>query len=97
MGSRGARLPCGGDGGSAPVRMRDSLGHPTLLCQSRSSNVGAHWDIGYCPYDDGPIDVYSPQHTHPHPCFAPDGRSVIYTSDATGHAQVYEVACPAAE
>ncbi len=33
--------------------------------------------------------VYGPQWTHPHPSFSPDERMVIYSSDATGHTQVY--------
>ncbi|NKB67878.1 MAG: hypothetical protein GKR89_12525 [Candidatus Latescibacteria bacterium] len=68
----------------------DGVGHPRFLCGSHSSNIGAHWDIDHCPYDDGPIDVYAPQHTHPHPSFAPDGSRVVFTSDKSGHAQVYE-------
>ena len=31
------------------------------------------------------------QHTHPHPRFSPDGSRVVFTSDRTGHAQLYEV------
>ncbi len=61
------------------------------LCLSQSSNGGAHWNTDHCPYDDGPVNVYAPQHTHPHPSFAPDGRSVVFTSDHTGFAQLYEV------
>ena len=64
---------------------------PSLLCQSNATNVGDHWDIGHCPYDDGPIDVYAPQHTHPHPNFSPDGTKVVFTSDVSQYAQVYEV------
>lgn len=26
---------------------------------------------------------------HPHPSFSPDGKNVIYTSDATGHCEIY--------
>lgn len=59
------------------------------VCISASSNLGAHW-AGPFPYDDGPITVYAPQHTHPHPRFSPDGNYVVYTSDKTGTAQVYE-------
>jgi len=73
---------------------RDGIGEPITLCLSVSSNEGAHWDTDHCPYDDGPIDVYAPQHTHPHPCFSPDGRKVVFTSDRTGHAQVYEAEVP---
>jgi hypothetical protein len=33
--------------------------------------------------------VYGPQWTHPHPSFSPSERWVVYTSDVTGHPQVY--------
>ena len=72
----------------------DGAGEPRLLCQPQASSLGDHWN-GPFPYEDGPIAVYAPQHTHPHPSFSPDGRHVIYTSDALGHAQVYEVTLPA--
>jgi oligogalacturonide lyase len=74
----------------------DGVGEPRTLCLSKSSNQGAHWNTDHCPYDDGPVQVYAPQHTHPHPCFSPDGRKVVFTSDQTGHAQVYEVEVPSA-
>jgi oligogalacturonide lyase len=67
----------------------DGLGEPRTLCLSRASNEGAHWNTQYCPYDDGPVQVYAPQHTHPHPSFSPDGNQVVFTSDRTGYAQVY--------
>lgn len=35
--------------------------------------------------------VYGPQWTHPHPAFDDDGHRVIYTSDASGDAQVFVV------
>jgi hypothetical protein len=35
--------------------------------------------------------VYGPQWTHPHPSFSPSERWVVYTSDCTGHPQVYAV------
>jgi oligogalacturonide lyase len=59
------------------------------LCLSRASSVGSHWG-GPFPYNDGPKEVYAPQHTHPHPRPSPDGKRVLYTSDLTGHAQLYE-------
>lgn len=71
----------------------DGVGEPALLCHARATNVGAHWN-GPFPYAKGPIDVHSPQHTHPHPSFSPDSRYVVFTSDRTGHAQVYEVKVP---
>ena len=73
---------------------RDGVGEPTTLCYPEASSVGAHWN-GPFPYEDGPIKVYAPQHTHPHPSFSPDNSKVIYTSDQTGYAQVYEVEVPA--
>lgn len=60
------------------------------LCEPRSSSVGTHW-AGPFPYNEGPRGVYAPQHTHPHPRPSPDGKRVLYTSDVTGHAQLYEV------
>jgi oligogalacturonide lyase len=36
--------------------------------------------------------VYGPQWTHPHPSFSPSERWVVYTSDVSGHPQVYAVA-----
>ena len=64
-------------------------GEPELLCQSKASSVGAHW-AGPFPYNEGPREVYAPQHTHPHPRPSPDGSRVLFTSDASGHAQLYE-------
>ncbi len=72
----------------------DGKGEPTHLCQTLSSNEGAHWDADHCPYDDGPVKVYAPQHTHPHPNFSPDGKKVVFTSDRTGYAQIYVVEIP---
>lgn len=63
---------------------------PQLLCCPHASCMGEHWN-GPFPYDHGPIAVYAPQHTHPHPRFSPDGRKVVYTSDASGFSQVYEL------
>ena len=42
-------------------------------------------------YDNGPIEVYAPQHTHPHPSFSPNGQELLFTSDRTGCAQIFEV------
>lgn len=33
--------------------------------------------------------VYGPQWTHPHPSLSPDERKVVFTSDRSGHPQVY--------
>ena len=72
---------------------RDGIGAPTPLCFPGASNMGAHW-AGPFPYANGPIEVYAPQHTHPHPSFSPDNRFVLLTSDRTGYAQIYEVRVP---
>ncbi|MBX9463016.1 MAG: oligogalacturonate lyase family protein [Aquamicrobium sp.] len=61
---------------------------PVFLHRPEASSMGAHWAQPF-PYRDGPVKVYAPQHTHPHPRFSPDGRQVVFTSDRTGHAQVY--------
>ncbi len=61
------------------------------LCDSNASSQGTHWLTDHCPYDDGPVEAYAPQHTHPHPNFSPDGQRVVFTSDQSGWAQVYEV------
>jgi oligogalacturonide lyase len=71
--------------------IKEGISKPETLCRSLSSNVGDHWNTDHCPYDDGPVDVYAPQHTHPHPNFSPGGTRVVFTSDRTGFAQIYEV------
>ncbi|WP_137179495.1 oligogalacturonate lyase family protein [Roseomonas sp. AR75] len=65
-------------------------GEARFLCVSEASSQGAHWG-GPFPYNDGPVAVEAAQHTHPHPRFSPDGTRVVFTSDRTGHAQIYEV------
>lgn len=76
---------------------KDGIGTPNPLCWPEASNAGDHWNTDHCPYDDGPVQVYAPQHTHPHPNFSPDGRRVVYTSDKSGHSQLYEVELGSAE
>jgi oligogalacturonide lyase len=66
---------------------------PEPLCESLATNVGDHWG-GPFPYENGPIQVHAPQHTHPHPSFSPDGCRVVFGSDRSGFAQVYEVEVP---
>lgn len=72
------------------IKLADlGTGEVRTLCHPQATSMGAHW-AGPFPYDNGPIEVYAPQHTHPHPSFSPDGAVVVYTSDVSGHAQVYE-------
>lgn len=63
---------------------------PRFLHASAASSEGAHWASPF-PYNDGPIEVKAAQHTHPHPRFSPDGTRIVFTSDRSGHAQVYEI------
>lgn len=88
--STGTRAVCDTTFPDRGIHLIDlATGEATALCTPRSSNAGSHWG-GPFPYNDGPVEVYAPQHTHPHPRFSPDGRRVIFTSDASGHAQLYE-------
>ena len=68
---------------------RDGISKPKTLCYPDASSIGEHWNAPF-PYADGPIQVYAPQHTHPHPSFSPDGEHIVFTSDRTGYAQIYE-------
>ncbi|MEF3308068.1 oligogalacturonate lyase family protein [Paenibacillus sp. GYB004] len=78
------------DRGIQLFRVQEGAGQPLTVCYPQATSQGAHW-AGPFPYDNGPIDVYAPQHTHPHPSFRPDGKRVVFTSDRSGHAQLYEV------
>lgn len=78
-----------------------ATGGRTLICQPGSSNGGTQWKESQpanwksdaksaLSWLEVPLDqVYGPQWTHPHPCYSPDERWVTFTSDRTGHAQVY--------
>lgn len=63
---------------------------PQYLAASEATSEGAHWAHPF-PYNDGPVAVEARQHTHPHPRFSPDGTRVVFTSDKTGFAQLYEI------
>ncbi len=67
----------------------DEKSEPKTVCYPDASSIGEHWN-GPFPYANGPISVYAPQHTHPHPSFSPDGKYIVYTSDRSGYAQIYE-------
>jgi len=61
---------------------------PQFVHEPKASSEGKHWADPF-PYNNGPIKVYAPQHTHPHPRFSPDGSQVVFTSDRSGVAQVF--------
>lgn len=63
---------------------------PRFLHLPEASSEGAHWAHPF-PYNNGPVKVFAPQHTHPHPRFSPDGSRIVFTSDRSGSAQVYEM------
>lgn len=78
-----------------------ATGARQLICRAEASNGGSQWGQPV-PADwnakkettlswlEVPLDtIYGPQWTHPHPCYSPDERYVSFTSDRSGHAQVY--------
>jgi oligogalacturonide lyase len=86
----GKRLVCDSNFPDRGLHVIRHDGEAEFLCASEASSEGAHW-AGSFPYNDGPIAVEARQQTHPHPRFLPDGARVIFTSDRTGHPQLYEV------
>ncbi|MCA9837751.1 MAG: PD40 domain-containing protein [Trueperaceae bacterium] len=78
------------DNGLQLFNPHDSKSEAVTLCYPEASSLGEHW-AGPFPYEHGPIKVYAPQHTHPHPSFSPDGKHVVFTSDRSGFAQIYEL------
>lgn len=68
----------------------DGARPPQPLVRPEASSQGAHWADPF-PYNNGPVKVHAPQHTHPHPRFSPDGSRIVFTSDRSGFAQVYEM------
>lgn len=51
-------------------------------------------DTESLPAVDPRESTYGPQWTHPHPAFSPEGNRIVYTSDETGHPQIYVVDLP---
>ena len=88
--AQGKRFVCDTNFSDRGLHVIPLGGEPEFLCASEATSEGAHWS-GPFPYNDGPVAVEARQHTHPHPRFAPDGTRVVFTSDRTGHAQIYEV------
>lgn len=86
----GSRLVCDTNFPDIGLHILDLTGEQLdrYLTQSNATSQGAHWADPF-PYNNGPIKVHAPQHTHPHPRFSPDGKQIVFTSDKTGNAQVY--------
>jgi oligogalacturonide lyase len=83
-------------------------GRTTPLCFSKATNQGRQWPQPLPLTADGETpgwatmtenvsaeSAYGPQWSHPHPSFSPDDRWVAFTSDRSGHPQVYVVEVPA--
>lgn len=66
---------------------------PRTICFPEATNAGEHWAFPF-PYENGPIKVNAPQHTHPHPRFSPDSKRIVFTSDRSGYPQIYEIELP---
>lgn len=73
-----------------------ATGARQALCHPQASSQGFQWSQPE-PYagETAPDEAYGPQWSHPHPSFTPDGRAVVYTSDISGHPQVYLAFVPA--
>jgi Tol biopolymer transport system component len=72
------------------VLVDPATGGRRTLCHPYASCRGSQWALPE-PIWDGPTPeaAYGPQWTHPHPSFSPDGSKVVFTSDVSGHPQVY--------
>lgn len=79
-------------------------GDVETLCHPEATNQGHQWSEPTPLVADGEApgwatmteavsaeSAYGPQWSHPHPSFSPDGKWVSFTSDRTGHPQVYVV------
>lgn len=77
-----------------------ATGQLRTLCHPESSNGGHQWTKSrYATAEDWTANiaadtVYGPQWTHPHPSFSVDERRVVFTSDRTGHPEVYVAEVP---
>lgn len=59
------------------------------LCHPTSSNGGTQWAHTEPAVGEVTETTYGPQWTHPHPTFDRQGKRISFTSDRTGHPQVY--------
>ncbi|WP_321474285.1 hypothetical protein [uncultured Paludibaculum sp.] len=70
-------------GGSQWLTSRYALAEDFAAARSAAKSGALSW------MEVSTDTVYGPQWTHPHPSFSPDEHLVIFTSDRTGHPQVY--------
>ncbi len=86
-----------------------ATGTRDLVCEPQATCQGTQWkkstyalaadfaaaQTGNLSWMETPVDtVYGPQWTHPHPAFSHDEKHITFTSDRTGHAQVYLAELP---
>lgn len=89
----GTRILCDTNGPDEGVFLVDAVtGARQLACLTGSSNQGSQWRTGRA--DPGAAlgpgcPAFGPEWTHPHPVFSPDELQIAFTSDRTGHPQVY--------
>ncbi|MDA1193017.1 MAG: oligogalacturonate lyase family protein [Candidatus Poribacteria bacterium] len=69
-------------------------GRRSTLCHPRASSKGWRWTHNTAESGNVTADTYGPQWTHPHPAFSPNGEWVTFTSDYTGHPQIYATRIP---
>lgn len=69
--------------GSQWATSRYALAEDFAAARSAASQTNLSW------MENAGDSVYGPQWTHPHPSFSHDERWVIFTSDVSGHPQVY--------
>jgi hypothetical protein len=77
--------------GSQWKRSRYALAEDFAAARSELSGGTLSW------MENATDTVYGPQWTHPHPSLSPDERMVVFTSDRTGHPQVYVAEIPVDE
>ncbi|QOY86757.1 oligogalacturonate lyase family protein [Paludibaculum fermentans] len=89
----GARQPIcqsqASSGGTQWLTSRYALAEDFAAARSAAKSGALSW------MEVSTDTVYGPQWTHPHPSFSPDEQLVIFTSDRTGHPQVYAAEVPA--
>ena len=78
------------NGGSQWTKSRYALAADFAAAQSAATT--RHRALSWM--EVGTDTVYGPQWTHPHPSYSRDERSVVFTSDRTGSAQVYVAEIP---
>lgn len=75
-------------GGSQWRTSRYALAEDFARARSEAGQTALSW------METATDTVYGPQSSHPHPAFSPSERWVFFTSDCSGHPQVYAFSLP---